>query len=121
VGSWEPGPVIRVAASIVIPAAFSRDGGLMAVSDISRTVRLVDPATGREIATLAAPDSGLHTRLCFSPDGSQLAVATETQTIQLWDLRLIRRQLATMNLDWDLTPPAPRVPPIGRAGHDTGL
>ncbi len=42
---------------------------------------------------------------CFSPDGGQLAVATHNHAIQLWDLRLIRRQLQEMDLDWDMSEP----------------
>jgi hypothetical protein len=34
---------------------------------------------------------------------------------QLWDLRLIREQLAAMNLDWDL-PPLPSRPPEQNLG-----
>jgi tetratricopeptide (TPR) repeat protein len=52
--------------------------------------------------------------LCFNQDGSLLAAATAHHLIQLWDLRKIRRQLATMGLDWDL-PPYP--PP---SGNDKG-
>ena len=40
----------------------------------------------------------------FSPDGSQLAVATMGHVIQLWDLRDIRRQLQALSLDWDAYP-----------------
>ena len=40
----------------------------------------------------------------FSPDGDRLAVATNGDHVQLWDLRLIRQQLAAMGLDWDQPP-----------------
>ncbi|HEV3202784.1 MAG TPA: tetratricopeptide repeat protein, partial [Gemmataceae bacterium] len=47
---------------------------------------------------------------CFSPDGSQLVTyAGRGGAFQVWDLRLIRRQLAEMGLDWDL-PPYPTPP-----------
>ena len=62
---------------------------------------LINPSTGRELATLAAPQPQTINWLCFSPDGSRLAVACRNQTIQLWDLRRIRQQLAAMKVDWE--------------------
>jgi WD40 repeat protein len=72
-------------------------------------VQLIDPPTGRPLATLAAPDPQLISWLCFSPDGGRLAVACEGRVVQVWDLRSIRRKLAAMNLDWDLPPLPPSV------------
>jgi hypothetical protein len=43
--------------------------------------------------------------LTFSPDGTQLAVLSSA-AIQVWDLPLIRQQLAVMNLDWDQSLPS---------------
>jgi tetratricopeptide (TPR) repeat protein len=65
----------------------------------------MEPATGREFARL--PSSGGP--YCFSPDGSQLVTyAGEEGNLHVWDLRLIRRQLKEMDLDWDLPAfPAP--------------
>ena len=75
---------------------FSPDGGALALSAAADVVRLVDPSGGREPASFggAAP-------LCFSPDGRLLVTATDgMRVVQVWDLGLIRRQLATMGLDW---------------------
>jgi WD40 repeat protein len=41
----------------------------------------------------------------FRPDGRRLATATDDRSVQVWDLREIRRQLARMRLDWHLPPP----------------
>jgi tetratricopeptide (TPR) repeat protein len=60
-----------------------------------------------EITTLSAPDPQVITDLCFNQDGSLLAAATGHHLVQLWDLRKIRRQLATMDLDWNLPPYPP--------------
>jgi WD40 repeat protein len=88
-------------------SAFSPDSQMFAAG-ISRTaVRLVEMATGRVLATLEAPERLVINWLSFSPDGTQLAVALATGPIQLWDLRLIRQQLVSMNLDWEM-PPYPR-------------
>jgi WD40 repeat protein/serine/threonine protein kinase len=92
------------------PLAFSRDGRLLALARTTREVGLVDPVTGQELAVLAPPDSATISWLSFSPDGSRLAVATVDQVVYLWDLGLIRRQLAAMNLDWELAAPPPEPP-----------
>jgi tetratricopeptide (TPR) repeat protein len=79
---------------------------MMAVLHNMTEVRLVDPATGREFARL--PTVGQP--FCFSPDGSQLVTyARGAGAFHVWDLRLIRGQLADLGLDWDL-PPYPPAP-----------
>jgi len=101
VGSWTPGLVIprdRLEPGPG-PLAFSRDCRMLAIARSAWTVQLIEPETGREIATLSAPDPQTINSLCFSPDAGHLAVATNNHTIQLWDLRLIRRQLEELNLD----------------------
>ena len=74
-------------------------------------VLLVDPDSGRELATLEPPPESPQDvgRLAFSPDGSRLAVPIDNE-ILVWDLRLIRAQLAEMGLDWD-APPLPTPEP----------
>ncbi|HYV28108.1 MAG TPA: tetratricopeptide repeat protein, partial [Candidatus Eisenbacteria bacterium] len=84
--------------------AFSRDGRMLAVAISRSTVRLVQAATGSELATLEAPDRMDIHWITFNADGTQLAVVTGAGPIQLWDLRLIRQQLATMKLDWEMPP-----------------
>jgi WD40 repeat protein len=90
--------------------AFSRDGRLFAIDDGGR-VRLVDPDSGREVVMLDAGTGSLANFFClaFSPDGTQLAAGRD-HIIHLWDLRLIREQLADLGLDWD----SPPYPPPGR-------
>jgi hypothetical protein len=39
--------------------------------------------------------------LSFSPDGNLLAAAMMDHTVQIWDIRAIRRQLAAIGLDWE--------------------
>jgi WD40 repeat protein len=81
--------------------AFAPNGQLMAVTDSVFTVRLLEMATGRELATFGMPEPQLIYCLAFSPDGSQLAVGGFTPVIYLWDLRLIRQELAALKLDWE--------------------
>jgi WD40 repeat protein len=88
------------------PLAFAGDGRLLAVAHSLSSVRLLDPSTGEELATLTAPDPQRITGLAFSPDGGLLAAATVNHLVQLWALRAVRRRLAAMGLDWR-SPPVP--------------
>jgi WD40 repeat protein/serine/threonine protein kinase len=102
VTSWRSSHrVLReVAENLPGGMAFTPDGTMLAIAHSRAAVKLIDPATGTEFATL--PTSGGP--YSFSHDGSYLATAGENAAIQVWDLRLIRQQLAGMNLDWDLPP-----------------
>jgi serine/threonine protein kinase/WD40 repeat protein/tetratricopeptide (TPR) repeat protein len=106
VGSWEPGPrVSRDGAGYQLgPVAFSRDGRTAAIAPSPRVIRLIDPESGREFATLEAPIPDGLKSLCFTPDGDRLLAGTVHGVIQAWDLRRIRDQLRALGLDWD--PPA---------------
>ena len=85
-------------------AAFSADSRVAALAYSAQIIKLVDPGTGREFATLQPREPQNIAAMAFSPDGTLLAVTTWTQVIQLWDLHLIRNELAEMKLDWDLPP-----------------
>jgi tetratricopeptide (TPR) repeat protein len=104
VGSWRPGPRVHrdhagVQSGLL---AFTRGGETVAIAHSARDIRLLDAASGRELATLAAPVPDTLFSLCVSPDGGRLAAGTKSGVIQLWDLRRIRRRLRLMGLDWDL-------------------
>ena len=68
---------------------------------------MVDTTTFTTLATLEAPALDPVSGLAFSPDGAQLAVSTQGQEIQLWNLPLVRQELSVMKLDWA----APSLPP----------
>jgi hypothetical protein len=103
VGSWDLAHQDRIDAQ-GSSVFFTRDSRVMAVtSGAGRQLRLLDPATGREWATLLpAPPQPIRAAR-FSPDGSQLAL-TVGRALQLWDLRALRRRLAALGLDWDPPP-----------------
>jgi hypothetical protein len=64
-------------------------------------VRLVEVASGREVAQL--PDPRLDSAIpSFTPEGERLITLTNGTVpgIHVWDLRSIRRELATLGLDW---------------------
>lgn len=102
----------------------SRTAELHAVSPDSRYallfmsegyLRLVEIATGRELARIEPPDGrvGMFT---FTPDGTRL-LEPSLEGLRVWDLRLIRSKLGEIGLDWDAPPfpeksPAPAKPPL---------
>jgi tetratricopeptide (TPR) repeat protein len=67
--------------------------------------RLVDLATGRELALLEDPDLNSGPAK-FTPDGRKVVVAT-SDGLRIWDLRGIRRELAKLGLDWKAAPYPP--------------
>jgi WD40 repeat protein/tetratricopeptide (TPR) repeat protein len=113
VGSWQKQYALRreQAGRAAGWMAFSPDGKMLALLHSMSEVRLVDPATGRPFARL--PTAGGP--YCFSPDGSRLVTyAGRGGAFHVWDLRLIRRRLVGLGLDWDL-PPYP--PPASVGGE----
>ena len=82
----------------------------MAVGGDDRCIRLVETATGREYVRLDSTEQTRFSPQAFTPDGSRLiALGLESQALHVWDLRLIRQQLAKMGLDWDAPPYPPAV------------
>jgi tetratricopeptide (TPR) repeat protein len=67
-------------------------------------IKLLDVSTGQEYARLEDPHQDRARSMTFSPDGTQLVVNGEGQSIHVWDLPAIRERLAQRGLDWDLPP-----------------
>jgi WD40 repeat protein/serine/threonine protein kinase/Tfp pilus assembly protein PilF len=86
-------------------AAYSPDGQLLATAGSDRRVVLWDRNTWRQLVTLPLQESTIY-RLAFDPTGTHLAASGTGEGITLWDLRLVRRGLDELNLDWD-HPPLP--------------
>lgn len=80
-------------------AVFSPDNTVLAVTTTLSAVQLFDTTTWRPLARLQAPDPDMVFVRGFSPDGSQLVVATPGD-VHLWHLRLIRDRLKEIDLDW---------------------
>ena len=95
----------------------NRKGGqVLATATSRKLVRLSNASSGVELATLETPERLVLSWLAFSPDATQLAIALANGPIQVWDLRQVRAQLASMNLDWDM-PPHPQITaPLARTG-----
>src|SRR5262249_40254241 len=93
-------------------SAFAPHGRAVASTAAPRGGGLGETATGRTLADLSAPDLHVIQGVSFGPDDSHLTVTTDDRSVQVWDLRAIRRHLASMRLDWDLPPlPLPRAGP----------
>jgi serine/threonine protein kinase/WD40 repeat protein len=93
-------------------ASFAANGTLMAVDTNSHVFRLVDSAKDNTLARLEEPDgNGLYYPV-FTRDGSRLISCSQGKFkgILTWDLRLIRRELTEMGLDWDAPPYPPADP-----------
>ena len=98
---WSTGP--RLPAEVQgrgEQPAFSPDGSYLAIGT-GKTVVLVRTSDGSVIANLLAPQGGSYLPgLTFSPDGSHLALWWENGQLTLWDLRVLRHELAVRGLDW---------------------
>jgi WD40 repeat protein len=110
---WSPRR--RIPNSLEAPGscrvAFSPDSRVAALSVSDRKILLIVVETGEELATL--PTGRLLNALAFSPGGDRLAAVLEPGYFQLWNLRQLREELATMNLDW---PDAPLPPDRSATG-----
>jgi serine/threonine protein kinase/WD40 repeat protein len=92
--------------------AFSPDGKTMALEMEPGTIHLKHAATGHTFAKLEDPHGDRATWQGFTPDGAQLVVASSySSAVHIWDLRLIRKRLVEMGLDWD----GPALPDAAKA------
>jgi WD40 repeat protein len=107
-GTWAPGP--RLGPGTL--ACVSADSRLAVLGTSDGFFRLVEIATGRELARFDDPDHYAEWA-AITPDGTRL-LALARDGLRVWDLRAIRRELGTMGLDWDAPPfpPAPATEPV---------
>jgi len=85
--------------------AFSPTGRTLAVANGTDRASLWDPATGRRLATLSAPNES-PARLAFSPDGKTLAIGGGGGGAYLWDLATGRHRQITVDRIGGMVPVA---------------
>jgi WD40 repeat protein len=103
---WEPGTgelLLTLDGGLAEPGyslAFSPDGGLLAAGYVTH-VLLWDPSSGEMIAGLSGQSVGTEIgynlsvgQMCFSPDGSRLAVANMDGHSKVWEPAAAREILA---------------------------
>jgi eukaryotic-like serine/threonine-protein kinase len=112
VSSIGPDPVLRwdVETGAAMPfsepiagcnAVYSADGQFVVLETGQGVARLIDAGSGREYARLEDPDQHRSVDFAFPADGTKLACASrDGYCVHLWDLKIIRRELAEMGLDW---------------------
>ena len=100
-GSWRKLYDVRKtdAENVQGLATFSPDSRWLAVLK-RRAIAILEATTGNELATLQAPHQPWIRAFCFNTDASKLVALQADQSLQVWDLRAMRRELAAMNLDW---------------------
>jgi serine/threonine protein kinase/WD40 repeat protein len=103
VGSWQ---LVRTVPREFCPypghIAFSPDGSVMALELFPAVISLVDVATGRTLARLEDPHRDRSRWMDFTPDGTRLVVvSTYARAIHVWELGMIRDNLADLGLDWE--------------------
>jgi WD40 repeat protein/serine/threonine protein kinase len=115
VGSWErKARLPRDLRSLFSLVAFTRDGELLALGQGRHRIHLHDAASLRHLATLATPGGPASlTGVSLSPDGTRLAAATDYNVVALWDLRRLRQELASLDLDWEMPPYSSARPAAG--------
>jgi serine/threonine protein kinase/WD40 repeat protein/Tfp pilus assembly protein PilF len=96
VGTWAPGPKLGPGT----PWSATKD--VVVMVQPNGIYRLVELATGRELARLEDPEQNSGAAV-FTPDGSKLVV-TAKDGLRVWVLRRIRQELGQLGLDWDGPP-----------------
>jgi serine/threonine protein kinase/WD40 repeat protein len=107
VSSWEPDHALTLKRTSHSPAHLSTAAdGSVAVTFTMNDVRILNPDSLEELATLSAPHPGLLQGVIFSPDATKLE-SSASGTVHLWDLLRLRQELAQFGLDWDgpVSPP----------------
>jgi WD40 repeat protein len=96
---------------------FSPDSRLLAVETGKGVIRLIDIASGHDLAQLEDPRQDGALYHLFSPDGTRLVTLGKGREggIHVWDLRALRAELKELGLDWDPpeyapAPTAPKLP-----------
>ncbi len=98
VADWTLSHAAESLDKAVHSVSFTADSKIMAASDESWRVKLIDVATGQELLTL--PSEYHFTAVHFTPDDSQLVLMDELNGVRIWDLTQLRSELQKLDLLW---------------------
>jgi tetratricopeptide (TPR) repeat protein len=99
VGTWEPGPKLGPGTP------WDMTSELVVLGVTNGIYRLVELATGRELARLEDPEQSTGPA-ALTLDGTKLVIAARNG-LRVWDLRRIRAELTKLKLNWDARPYSP--------------
>lgn len=106
-GFWNPesGALIRRATGATDAFGFAPDDSFYFVNVEDGRLHLRATATDATLAVLNYPASTAWA-VAFAPEGGSFAAANSTPQIQLWNLAVLRGELAKLGLDWTEKNPA---------------
>ncbi|WP_169974465.1 protein kinase domain-containing protein [Tautonia rosea] len=92
-------------------SGFTVDHSLAFLGDGPGRIGIREVRSNREVVLLDAPMEETYRSVAVSPDGGYVVATGNDQPggARMWDLRLVRKELAAMGLDWDL-PALPDLP-----------
>jgi WD40 repeat protein len=102
VGTWQRVPLFpdKDRAPVLGAGAFSADGKTLAVVTDVQAIHLIDLPSLLTFAVLRPPGATEIQALAFSPDGTRLAAVGDALRLRVWNLPVLRQQLAQFKLDW---------------------
>ncbi|MEQ1829349.1 MAG: serine/threonine-protein kinase [Pirellula sp.] len=83
-----------------VSMAFSPDSKMIAISDSGGKIRFFEPSSGRKLFVLANPNDEQISRIVFNPNGTQLAVISDSQSVNLWNLDALSEELHSRQLEF---------------------
>ena len=101
-GTWQRGAELPADLQGELHHARLAPDGESLVIEKDRKVHLLATATGESIAVLASASSasGICVNEVFSADAARLSLLWQYGSVYVWDLAGLRRELATVGLDW---------------------